>query len=112
MNQYPEHEKLHAVVDKSQAIGQFCDWLREEKGVVFCGAEHEHSEGCGWLHGFPQCSYSKGQRQYFHFDITKLLAEFFEIDLKKIEAEKGAMLEDIRAKVIKSVTEQATGRPS
>ena len=30
---YPEHEKLQAVNEKSQAIGEFLDWLRDEKRV-------------------------------------------------------------------------------
>lgn len=27
MNGYPEHEKLRAISDKSQAIGEFLEWL-------------------------------------------------------------------------------------
>jgi len=98
MAEYPEHDKLHAVVDKSQAIGEFCEWLQSEKGVAFMGREHVHSEEeCGKVSGFWQCDYYKGQREYFHFDITKLLSEFFDIDLKKLDNEKRAMLDEQRA---------------
>lgn len=30
---YPEHDKLHAVHEKSQAIGSFMDWLLGEKAI-------------------------------------------------------------------------------
>lgn len=32
----------------------------------------------------------------FSFVLNELLAEYFEIDLKKLEAEKDAMLEELR----------------
>lgn len=28
---YPEHEKMKAIKDKSQAIGEFLEWLDTEK---------------------------------------------------------------------------------
>lgn len=34
----------------------------------------------------------------YHFTIEKLLAEYFEIDLKKVEEEKRALLEELRSK--------------
>jgi hypothetical protein len=80
MTEYPEHEKLKKIQDKSQAIGTFLEWLGFEKEIHLC-------------------TYGEGDRLY---PIPKrkeeLLAEFFEIDLAKLEAEKQQMLETIRSK--------------
>ena len=35
MSTYPEHEKLRAVKDRSQTIGEFVEWL-EDQGTVHC----------------------------------------------------------------------------
>lgn len=74
---YPEHEKLKRVADRSQAIGEFVDWLHTQ-GVTLA-----HWHNCTQLvpHGTP---------------IEKLLARYFEIDLDKIEEEKRAMLAALR----------------
>jgi hypothetical protein len=41
---YPEHEKLKAIKDKSQAIGEFIDWLESEKHVQLCTLDAEGDE--------------------------------------------------------------------
>lgn len=74
---YPEHEKLNAVKDQSQAIGDFLDWLNSEKGIVL--ANYGNSD-VAWL--APDGTAKE-----------RLLAEYFEIDLDKLEAEKRAMLQ-------------------
>lgn len=79
MAAYSEHEKLAKISDESQTCGEFIDWL-EGRGLHLC--EGESDTGRYW----PS-----------HRSITKLLAEFFDIDLEKIEAEKRAMLDEIRA---------------
>lgn len=71
--QYPEHDKLRTIADKSQAIGQFLDWLCDEKRIRLCVWD------CG---EFDPISTS----------ITDLLAAYFEIDQTKLEAEKQDML--------------------
>lgn len=78
---YPEHTKLRAVSAKSQEIGTFLEWI-EEKGWRFA-------------------TYREDGRQtldpvYFGTK-EKLLAEYFHIDLDKIEAEKRAMLDELRS---------------
>ena len=102
---YPEHVKLRAIADKSQAIGEFLDWLSlptEEggKGVVLTERKCPHGywpmqdcEESKW------CARGDETVQFwpFHGSTTKLLAEFFKIDLDKIEEEKRAMLDAIRA---------------
>src|SRR5512135_3462017 len=90
--QYPEHEKLHMVKDRSQSIGEFLEWLRSEKGYVICerlrtsaGDEEEEEDDADY------------ELVPANLGITKLLAEFFKIDLEKIEAEKRQMLDQLRA---------------
>lgn len=78
MSEYPEHDKLNAVKDQSQAIGEFLDWLRDEKGIMLA----RFGEG-GDLYPYPRST-------------QDMLAEFFDIDLAEIEKEKRDMLEKIR----------------
>lgn len=33
---YPEHDKLSAIKDKSQSIGEFLEWLDFEKNYTIC----------------------------------------------------------------------------
>jgi hypothetical protein len=77
MTQYPEHEKLHAVKDKSQAIGEFLEWLGGR--YVFANYRKDSE----WLR--PE-----------NLNIQRELAEYFEIDLDKIEEEKQAILAEVR----------------
>lgn len=77
MSDYPEHEKLAAVKDESQAQGEFLSWLTSEKGVhlfVFDG-DSPRSLMCS---------------------AEDLLAEYHGVDLKALEREKRAMLEQMR----------------
>jgi hypothetical protein len=101
----PELDKMKAVKDKSQAVGDFIDWLRSEKKVQF-GAPHVHGPTCkGWdaererykPHGFDdRCECATGEFIPFNFTPERLLAEFFEIDLTKVENERRAILDHIR----------------
>jgi len=79
MTEYPEHEKLKKISDKSQAIGEFVDWLRYEKNIQLAQ----------WRNGTDMMP--------ARALIRDLLAEFFDIDQDKIEEEKRAMLDEIRA---------------
>jgi hypothetical protein len=72
--QYPEHERMAKIVDASQQIGEFI----ENGGYVLA-----HYNDSGRL--VPD------QRTTF-----EILADFFDIDLDKIESEKRAMLDAIR----------------
>lgn len=73
-----ELEKMHAVKEKSQAIGEFLEWLISDKELVIGRWDSD-----GTLH--PK-----------YVSIENLLAEFFGIDLKKVEKEKRAILDKIR----------------
>jgi hypothetical protein len=79
-SRYPEHDKLQEVAAKSQVCAEFIEWLGYEKGIVLAK----------WIRG--EHLVQPGD------PIDKLLAEFFEIDLAKIEREKRAMLSDARAR--------------
>ena len=78
---YPEHEKLHAVRAKSEAIGEFLDWFMHERRGVLA----EYVDG----HDYPVPANFRG-------GIEGVLAEYFEIDLDVLDAEKRAMLAGIR----------------
>ncbi len=74
---HPEHDKLMLVKDRSQAVGEFMEWLAEQ-GLFIC---------------------ERGRFDDLHLtgrNREQLLADFFEIDLNVIEAEKRAMLEQLR----------------
>lgn len=87
---YPEHDKLRVVADKSQVCYDFLEWLEEQKIVL---AKYDEASG-----------------QELYPDYTgrkELLAKFFEIDLKKLDAEKDRMLEVQRAANARNQTESA-----
>ena len=83
---YPEHEKLAAIKERSQAIGGFLEWL-DEKGIVLCTLRDEF-----------------GGEQYFpiYRSINDMLAGHFGIDLNVLEQEKRAMLADITSPIAMS----------
>ena len=70
----PEHEKLKEVQPQSQAIGEFIEWLGEQ-GI--------------WLSSFNRFD----RLEPINDSAEKLLARYFEIDLKVLEAEKVALLD-------------------
>ena len=76
---YPECEKLAKVRNESQTIGEFLEWLMGTKEVIL--AKYQ-----GKLDTLTETRES----------IESLLAEFFGIDLKKVEKERRQMIEDIR----------------
>jgi hypothetical protein len=108
MTDYPEHDKLTAISDRSQAIGEFLDWMSQEKKIIRaswldaymvwvpCDEASEYGliqndDGeWGWWRHAPE---------RLHMDTTSvqdLLAEFFDIDRAKIEEEKRTMLDRLR----------------
>jgi len=90
MPKYPECEKLAAVHEKSQAIGAFLEWL-ETKDISLM--TRDHNDDC--------CSP--------RMSIEEMLAEFFEIDLNKVEEERRAILEDIEAARVSLIDEMMRG---
>lgn len=78
MSDYPEHDKMHAIVAETQAAGEFIEWLGTQ-GLFLARNEPGHN--------FPR---------YDETSITTLLARWQGIDLNKIEAEKRQMLAAMR----------------
>lgn len=93
---YPEHEKLAKISDRSQAIGDFLEWLRYTKHLDL-GRPHDHEEsGCEKDQGAWECELYTHEFDYNMIPVVDLLAEYFKIDQQKIEREKDRMLKEIR----------------
>jgi hypothetical protein len=75
----PESNKLLAVADISQKIGEFLEWLSGEQGYILA----EWDENGDKL--FP-----------INPDINMLLAEYFNIDMNKVEEERKELLRAIQ----------------
>ncbi len=92
MSDYPECEKLQAVSEKSQELGFFLEWLKNK--YTLCEFVEEHKEFFGdnkedyvWINeGYYQSRDS----------IENILAEYFDIDMNKVDEERAQILEDIR----------------
>lgn len=93
---YPEHEKLKQVGDKSQVCGEFLSWLIGEKGLLL-SHQHEHTDACFEKSGHRICGFCQGDLEPWRVTpIVDLLAEFFQIDQKKLDREKERILSDFR----------------
>jgi len=80
-SEYPEHEKQRKVLEKSQVIGEFIEWLRYE-GYDLISVEYNSSD-------FPIINRMPGT-------ISQILARYFDIDLNKLEEEKRDILNKLR----------------
>lgn len=111
---YPEHEKLHAIKDQSQSIGEFIEWLGEN-GYSICERRDAESrservkkifspsgravEDFG--SAFCAILEAVADNACLYWPTTKrlpesLLADYFKIDQNKLEDEKRAMLDHLR----------------
>ena len=82
MKKYTECDKMLKVRDQSQTIGEFLDWVQNEKGYTLCERNEDRS--------FDQTYFPA------RFSMESILAEFFGINLNKVEKERRAMLADLR----------------
>lgn len=83
----PAHHERQRI--KSQAIGEFLDWLRGERQTLLA-SRHEHEAGCYCsctntleCHCSPlelTCGHYQGELQVDFTSIEDLLREFFEVD--------------------------------
>ena len=78
---YPEHQRLKAISGQSQVVYDFLEWCGEEKGYCLAVWATEDTDRMWPVRDSKR----------------KLLAEFFDIDMDKIEAEKRAVLDEMRA---------------
>ncbi len=115
MSDYPEHNKLRGVQSQSQACGGFLDWLFGEKHVHLQVWSDKRTVDCWWCDSpiellaragerAGKCPVCKGTKEVtqegfvpLNFTLNGLLAEYFEIDEGKIENERRAMLDALRA---------------
>lgn len=77
----PELEKMKAHQPESQIIGSFLDWLTNEK----------NREICTW-----DTTRHREEFRPVGKTIEQTLAEYFDVDLKKVEEERRAVLEYAR----------------
>lgn len=99
MAKYPEHEKAQTILPQSQILGPFLDWLRDEKHLYLC-TKHTHTKKCR-VDGELRCGAHDGEMLPTQMGETlfeALIAEHLGIDLGRLEAEKQAMLEEIRGR--------------
>ncbi len=87
----PELDKMVKVREQSQAVGEFLDWLLYEKNVTLCEM-HQHSKGCENSDGEVECELREDEYIPFSFQIQELLAEYFDIDLEKVDKERRKIL--------------------
>jgi hypothetical protein len=95
MADYPEHEKLKKISDKSQTVGDFLEWLNSQ-GLHLC--EWVDSRYAG-----------EGEFSSANKNTDDLLAEFFEIDQAKLEEEKRELIQEARRRNIKVAENQRDG---
>lgn len=99
MPKTPELDKLKVLHGTSQVIGQFIDWVLHEKHILFCNS-HEHTENCFDQADKRICGRPEGDLAPIHVNIEAILAEYFGIDLKKVDQEREAILEEFRTKSV------------
>jgi hypothetical protein len=112
---YPEHDKLHKAKEElgTEHVGQFLEWL-EQDGLILARF-HDHERNCDSEKEQNQRYAHRGEngRFYSHpkneclreddvlvaerMPIMQLLARYAGIDLAKLDEEKRAMLDEVRA---------------
>lgn len=85
-----------AVKDKSQAIGEFVEWLGQKGIRLMEEVELDEEITVGPLHRPRQETIRRKHMIPMRGSLERVLAEFFEIDLDKAEQEKRAMLAELQ----------------
>jgi hypothetical protein len=87
-----EIEKLAKVQDKSQAIGEFIEWLGDNNmAIVRYATKEDMFDDEGERNGIREGDYLTMIQS-----IEKLLAKYFKIDLNKVEKEKRELLAQLQ----------------
>lgn len=108
MKEYPEHEKLSKIEDKSQIIGEFIEWMAS-KGIH--PAVYQETINDNYVDPITfevvdeytkadqlnkkvihNPEYCPAGNYFINKPIQDFLAKFFEIDQEKLEKEKRRML--------------------
>lgn len=88
---YPEHEKLAAVAGESQVIGEFLD--SHDHPYVLAEWVRVYEDEQGNLRELAESRLIPAQKS-----IQQILADYFDINLQKIESEKRQMLSALAAR--------------
>jgi hypothetical protein len=97
--EYPEHEKLKAVAAESQKLGQVLENLRfapKSHWRSIALSLEEYLSESNHLYKFAVWFEANHKEQRLQ-PIQKILANYFGIDLNKLDDEKRAMLESMRS---------------
>jgi hypothetical protein len=86
--------KMMAVQEDSQTIGEFLEWA-EQNGYHFTKTVKVKAEGYSLIRDE---TYEYDREIELPVKIEEALAHFFGIDLKKVDAERRAVLDEVRAK--------------
>lgn len=98
--EYPEHEKIKDLNGRNDVIGQFLEWLLYEKDYII--ADRVHNDWCESLKDEDALCNCKMPLAPTAKSIEKIIGEHFNIDSKKLEKEKQAMLGVLRDQATKS----------
>lgn len=82
---FPEHEKIEALHGRNNLIGNFIEWLKETHTIA------------EWIDNEDENAFEDRILVPSMIRTDELIAKYFEIDLNKLENEKTAMLDSIRA---------------
>lgn len=101
-----ELEKMESVKNQSQTIGEFLDWVFEKGWHLsryLSKEEYESDENVDicepifkGLKPYRRHRLGEGELISIPINIEKLLAEYFEIDLMKVEEERRELLSRLR----------------
>ena len=109
--QYPECEKLAKASEESRSIGYFLEWLLHTKGYEVCEFKESYEDTVldddaergddrtitvklATTRDYPNdILEEEGAYLRVGTKIEDFLAEYFDIDMKKVEDERSAMLE-------------------
>lgn len=85
-----EVEKFSAAKEEAAIISDFLDWLNDEAGYALCKWENfvRHSDA--------EFDYTPEGWSQIRISYEQLLANYFEIDLKKLEEERQEILDRFR----------------
>jgi hypothetical protein len=82
----PESQRLIAVSEQSQAIGEFLDWLNFELEITFCVLDERTDR------------FRSARGMGVFTSTERLLARYYGIDLDRVDRERGRLLAWLRAK--------------
>ena len=78
----PELDRIAKVHDQSEIIGQFLEWLQDASHYAIGEWISERNVQDSFVPAHP--------------DINRLLAEYYDIDLDKVDQERKQILDEIR----------------